>query len=217
MSTQRAKRAPPSPEDTWALSKNGLNDIILTEKSQHLRELKSFLNQEPGTKYLRNKGSTDTNIFVQGGGMYAFPHREILKLFSLLEAVRREGVVSHYSERQGTPASPDCGIMLDYDLCTNNPEVCLTDKHVYRIANCVVSCLVEDLVFPQEALLGKSKEINVKVFSIVKPAPLIMNNALPQNNTKPQYKYGFHILIPQIWVGRDYKRYLIKKLANQSS
>lgn len=202
----------PSLEETSALA---------SEKSRVEYERKNYPAAQMLAKFLKNPAQTEkitgrndsrTNIIDQSYCVtYALPLDSVNNLFTHLEEVRLAGLIAHFSEKQGTPESPNTGLMIDYDLYVTNPHTKLEDRHAHRIAHQIVNFLCHDLIFPASAS-KKGNEILLHVFTIVKPAPVAVFTA--EGKDEKKYKYGFHVLVPGIRVSCEYKKYLFQKLHN---
>ena len=209
----------PTPAETNALAHEELR--IASEWRQGnaaTRKLATFLRDPAQTQRITGKADNRTNIIDQGSRItYAFPPDIVNTLFTHLESIRREGITSHFSERQGTPEAPISGLMLDYDIYITESDTQLQDRHVHRIACQVIRALRHDLIFPSSAA-QRECETSLHVFTIVKNAPVpVFNDAGAGSNEADnvvKYKYGFHILVPGIRVSRGYKKYLLRVLRN---
>jgi phage/plasmid-associated DNA primase len=168
------------------------------------------------SKHITGKGDQRTNIIDQGKRVtYFLPAPGVTDLFEHLEQVRLSGAETHFSERQGTDANPQSGIMLDYDIIVDRPDASLGKLELHRIACRVVKQLRDDLVFPTEATTKSGYETQLTVFSIVKEAPVRRPPA--GEGDPPRFKYGFHLLIPGVRVARPYKKFLLRSLRDDST
>ena len=160
--------------------------------------------------YKTGKGSASTNVVDRdSGGMFALPPDRLAELARRLESCRLAGVDAHVCERQGTPAAPLSGLMLDFDLALRpdkapaevdgRPQ--LGRRACQRLVTLVARALARDLVVPDEFALH--------VFFIVRPA----TTPLPAGAAPPMLKWGFHMLVPDCQLSRDYKKYLVRDLA----
>jgi phage/plasmid-associated DNA primase len=84
----------------------------------------------------------------------------------------------------------------------DRPDAALTPRHAHRVACRLLATLARHLDFPRG-------EQTVHVFTIVKPAPVPAGDGA--------YRYGFHVLVPGVWVARGYKKYLIRELAGDAA
>ena len=194
---------PPTPFETEELALRELRAVIEQKQSPAAQALGAFLRAPATSQYITGKADDRTNIIDQNARVtYAFPPEAAEALVDLLERGRKDGVANHFSERQGTPAAPACGIMLDFDLVVPSRDTVATERDLHRIALRVVAALHRDLLFPPEAL--RRGEATVHVFTSLKPAAV----PLPGGD----FKYGFHLLVPGVWVSRGYKKYLVREL-----
>jgi len=194
---------PPTPFETEELALRELRATIQHKQSPAAQALGAFLRAPATTQHITGKADDRTNIIDQNARVtYALPPEAEESLADLLERGRKEGVANHFSERQGTPAAPACGIMLDFDLVVPGRDTRAAERDLHRIALRVAAALHRDLVFPPEAL--RRGEATVHVFTTLKAAP----TPLPGGG----FKYGFHFLVPGVWVSRGYKKYLVREL-----
>lgn len=179
------------------------------------RGLNSFV-RDVAHVHATQKGDERTNIIDQGERVtYAFGRDTLRQLFRHLEACRLEGSTTHFSERQGTPAAPRSGLMLDFDIITSARKPALADRHYYRIAGALVAALQRDVDFAAQLppLPGGRRpvEARVHVFFIVKPEALPVAAAAATGGDAPCYKYGIHVLVPGVKLGRAYKKWLLRQ------
>ena len=195
--------APPTPAETEALALAELEAAATQKTSPAAQALAAYLRSPAATAAITPKGSDATNVIDQGARItYGFCPERVAELTALLERGRAAGLTNHFSERQGTPAAPACGIMLDFDLVVGSADAAATERDLHRLALRVAAAFHRDLVFPPAALVRG--EARVHIFSTLKPAP----TPLPGGG----YKYGFHLLAPGVWTSRGYKKYLVRAL-----
>lgn len=211
----------PTPAETNALAREELRKVAERRQVPAARALDAFLRDPAVTQQITGKGDARTNIIDQGDRVtYSMPASSVEALFSHLDALRREGLTSHFSERQGTPNAPTSGIMLDYDLIVSDSEARLQDRHIHRIVCQIVRALRRDLIFPASET-RRGSEVSLHVFTIVKPKPVAVietaADAADAASSPITYKYGFHILIPGVRVSRGYKKYLLRRIRDDSA
>ncbi len=221
----------PTPVETDALAWAAIDEASQRKRCAGARGLNSFV-RDVAHAHITQKGDERTNIIDQGERLtYAFGRDHLRLLFRHLEACRLEGSTAHFSERQGTPAAPRSGLMLDFDLIVTARKPTLTDRHYYRLAGSLVAALQRDIDIAAQLppLPGGKKpvEARIHVFFIVKPEALPVA-ASPAEVAKaaevarfdarlpaapPQhYKYGLHILVPGLKLSRSYKKWLLRQL-----
>lgn len=206
--------AMPTPAETEAYTREALQEAAQRKHFPAARALAAFLRDPAQTQQITGKGDERTNIIDQGELVtYSLEDDAVSNLFTHLEAVRREGLTSHFSERQGTVKVPTTGIMLDFDLIVNSADARLQDRHAHRIACQVIRAIRHDLIFPARER-SASCEATTHVFTIVKPAPVATGEG--DDNSKTSFKYGFHMLIPGVRVTRGYKKYLLNTLRDDT-
>ncbi|GFR91252.1 BA71V-C962R, partial [Elysia marginata] len=208
--------APPTPAETNAITYEEFRKTVQRGQCPAARALAAFLLEPAQTQTITKKGDARTNIIDQHYRItYAMPDAAIQALFVLLEGVRRDGPISHFSERQGTPEAPTSGLVLDYDLIVADCTSRLQDRHALRVATQVVDALRRDLVFPFLAASTPRPEISLHVFTTIKPEPVpVSSGASAPGNC---FKYGFHILVPGVRISRGYKKYLLRRLRENSA
>jgi phage/plasmid-associated DNA primase len=175
----------PTPADIDVLTWTSITEASQRKHYLGARNLYQFL-QGLEQSYATQKKDERTNIIDQGEKKtYALPTEFILQLFKYLNTCRLEGSITHLSEKQ----SGKSGIMLDLDIITTNKQVCLTDKHLYRLTGSIFVSLQRDLKFGTDCC---------HIFYTVRQSV----DTIEDN----KYKYGFHVLIPGIKVDKEYKK-----------
>jgi phage/plasmid-associated DNA primase len=178
--------------------------------------------------FVTGKGDDATNIIDQGDSKtYAMNNDTVQELFNHLEACRKGGLAMHFSEKQGSPTVPHTGLMLDYDIITTDRNPVITEQHYYGIVNSIVAVLKRDVNFMEAATsappnhpmvimgtkpgtLTTPENIRFHIFFITK------REAVP-TAVEGQFKYGFHILIPGIKLGRAYKKWFMREFKSDQS
>lgn len=206
-----------------ALANTGqrLQELQEQNYNQARQRLGGFLKAAAGS--LTEKGSPQTNIIDQvAGATYAFDDERLAELYARLEECRRSGTVTHFSHKQGSPALPYSGIMLDFDialaarpagvvpaLACGGPAravpAVLDDRAYRRLCGVVARALARDLVF------GPG-EVTLQLFFIVRPEVTPIKHNFADGTAGTAFKYGFHLLVPGVQVTRGYKKYLISQL-----
>lgn len=178
-------------------------EAIEIDRQQRLnsgaRNLANFLQNECA-QFVTEGTSKDpkTAIFNQCGKSYNMDPEHTAALFAHLDTCRREQSKTFFAERQAREGDPYSGIMFDFDIVTRLPHPKFSDQHYKKITALVTKLLRKYLQFPEE--------YEFKVFFIVKPAATAITG-------QQLYKYGIHVLVPGIKVGRSVKRLLIKDLS----
>jgi hypothetical protein len=169
----------PADADTlaWAEMDEGAQKLVQASG----RALDSFLRTE-GARYRTPSRDETTNVVDQGKKVsYCFPQDALARLTRLLDDARRAGIPAHLAERQGTPAAPNCGLMLDFDVVTADPAARLSDRVANRLAAALAHILARDVEF------SPAGEI-VHMFYIVKRAPRLRVAAAGAPPAAPAYK-----------------------------
>lgn len=158
-----------------------------------------------------------TNIIDQREkSTFCLPDEKVQVLMEHLEACRLEKAITHFSERQETQDKLFTGVMVDFDLYLprDRANAELLDRHCHRLAGCMVSVLAAELVpgGASDRPGGRPREFKALVFFIVKERPVAISEA----GKGEQYKYGFHVLVPGVRVGRGYKKHYVKRLRTEA-
>jgi phage/plasmid-associated DNA primase len=193
----------PSPAETLEYTIQILNNETSSRNCISVQEFREYITSSEQLHQITKKGDINTNIIDQYNKItYNFDEITINKLFKHLNAMRKDKINCHFSERQGTTAQPNTGLMFDYDMYVTNANIQLDERQLHRISSQIVKYLYNDIEF-------HTKEVTIKVFNIVKEKPLFIE--------KNKYKYGIHVLIPEIQLPREYKKYLLRKLREDPS
>lgn len=226
----------PTPAEIDALAWSAIEEASRRRRCAGARGLNAFV-RDAAHAFVTPKGDERTNVIDQGErATYAMEPEAQRRLLHWLEACRLEGSVTHFSERQGSPAAPRCGLMLDYDIRTTLRRPALTDRHYYRIAGCLAATLQRDIDFaaqlpapppPPPGAPPRAREHRLHVFFIVKPEAVPLGGDGQQRPSPPAaggqgagqqltsqaqlFKYGFHVLVPGVKLGRAYKRWLLRQ------
>jgi phage/plasmid-associated DNA primase len=217
----------PSPAETDAFAWAAIDEVSQRKRCAGARNLNNFV-RDVAHVLVTPKGDQRTNIIDQGERVtYAFDRDNLRTLFRHLEACRLEGSIVHFSERQGTPAVPRCGLMIDFDLFVSNRRPVLTDRHYYRLAGALVAALQRDIDFAAQLPAANGRpavEARLHVFFIIKPEALPCRDPaaaaeatafdVRASAQAPQrYKYGLHILVPGVKLSRAYKKWFLRQFA----
>jgi phage/plasmid-associated DNA primase len=195
----------PSPAETLEYTIQTLNNETSSRNCISVQEFKEFTTSTEQLYQITKKGDIGTNIIDQYNKItYNFDDITITKLFTHLNAMRKDKINCHFSERQGTTTQPNTGLMFDYDMYVTNATTQIDERQLYRISSQIVKYLYNDIEFTTGSV-----DVTIKVFNIVKEKPLFIE--------KNKYKYGIHVLIPEIQVSREYKKYLLRKIREDPS
>ena len=194
----------PSPAETLEYTIQTLNNETSSRNCISVQEFKEFTTSTEQLYQITKKGDIGTNIIDQYNKItYNFDDITINKLFTHLNAMRKDKINCHFSERQGTTAQPNTGLMFDYDMYVTNATTQIDERQLHRISSQIVKYLYNDIEFTT------TTDVTIKIFNIVKEKPLFIE--------KNKYKYGIHVLIPEIQVSREYKKYLLRKIREDPS
>ena len=225
-----------SPIEADAMAWEAINAISQKRICLGSKQLTTFL-RNVGHYLSTEKRDPKTNIIDQGEAKtYYFDQSSMQKLFTHLELCRLEKSVLHFSEKQYSYGVDYSGIMIDYDLIVREKLApTITDKQYFKISQVVMRHLIMDLNlslsllekgFTQNHLLNGSRcspgftqnhpitnsEFKLHICFIIKENTAEIPTTAARASSERLYKYGFHILIPNIMVKKEYKKYLFQKL-----
>ena len=200
-------------------------DAIAWEAIHAISQKRICIGSKQLTTFLRNVGhylttekkDPKTNIIDQGDlKTYNFDDTSIQKLFSHLEACRLEKSILHFSEKQYSADIQYSGIMIDFDIKTTEKNPIITDKHYFKMSQIIMRHLISDLNIP-ETNSKICQEFKFHICFTIKEATVEIKQEANKDPTQPLYKYGFHILIPNIMVKKEYKKYLFNRLKSDNT
>jgi len=196
-----------SPTEADAIAWGAIHAISQKRICMGSKQLTTFL-RNVGHYFITEKKDAKTNIIDQGDmKTYNFDNVSINKLFIHLEACRLEKSILHFSEKQYSADIQYSGIMIDFDLKTIEKTPIITDKHYFKMAQVIMRHLIADLN------IIDNSEFKFHACFTIKENTIELKE---KYNLKTVYKYGFHILIPNIMVKKEYKKYLFNKLKSDS-
>ncbi len=200
----------PSPAEVDAMAWASIDEASRRKRCAGARGLAGFV-RDVAHAAATPKGDERTNVIDQGErATYAFSRDQLRALLGHLEACRLEGTATHFSERQGTAAAPRSGLMLDFDIVTAARRPALVDRHYYRLAGALAAALQRDVDFAAGG--GEPgrppAEARLHVFFTVKPEALPLP---PAPGGEARYKFGLHVLVPGVRLGRAYKKWLLRR------
>lgn len=202
-----------SPVEADAMAWEAIHAISQKRICIGSKQLTTFL-RNVGHYLVTEKRDPRTNIIDQGEAKtYNFDPSSLQKLFKHLEACRLERSILHFSEKQYSHDIAYSGIMIDYDIKTKEKSPIILDKHYFKISQVIMKHLFSDLK------ITGNNEFKLHICFTIKDATveIVSSSAGMGSNTGKIYKYGFHILIPNIMVKKEYKRYLFQKLKNDKT
>lgn len=193
----------PTPAETDAFNQEELRASALRGQNPAAKAFAAFLRDPAQAQKATPRGDPLTNIIDQGErATYHFPDETVGGLFGHLDALRREKVAAHFSERQGRPDQLKSGLMLDYDLVVGTKEARFEEPHAARVVQQLVGAL-------QQALDLGGGEAALHVFTTVKAAPAFQ--------AEGRWKYGFHVLVPGLRLERPVKKHLLGALRDNEA
>ena len=195
-----------SPTEADTIAWEAIYSISQKKICEGSKQLTTFL-RNIGHYLITEKKDPKTNIIDQGElKTYNFDAASIQQLFNHLERCRLEGTILHFSEKQYSFDILYSGIMIDFDIKTREKNPILTDKQYFRLAQVIMRHLITDLNI-------KESEFKFHICFTIKENTVEIKSDVFEY---PVYKYGFHILIPNIMVKKEYKKYLFNKLKSDA-
>lgn len=190
--------------------KNTIDEIVQDRTDRSKRELAMFLDDHE--EFVTEKRDPNTNIISRSNGKtYNIPNTHICEFFNHLDRCRQTKLSLHYGERQAKMS----GIMIDLDRYQTSKQSQFTSVHFQRLTYLIADLIGRTLNFTNDM-------VNFKVFVIQKTKVKAVTKTIEdltddvEANEKYSgvtlYKDGIHILIPEIMVTREYKRYLLGEL-----
>lgn len=221
-----------TPAQTGAMFAAGVEARTQQHFLAEIRALQAFL-RRTGADYATPSGCPRTNIVDQGDKKtYDLPPPVLAELFDRLEACRRAGGVTHFSERQATAHDARSGLYIDLDMEHFSPEPVLGPEQYECLAGHVGGLLAEmfapaadGAAVPGSAAAAGSAAMEYDVFFTAKgePVPLPMRpgaaaegaaaeGADAAGATGQVYDDGVHILVPGAQLTRPEKRLFFQQL-----
>lgn len=189
--------------------------ILLDEKIAYniKASAKSIVNFRNTTlyKFVTESGNDETNIIDQyTKKTYKLAENELCQLYKLLEECRKEKVIMHFSERQGSKANDVCGIMIDFDF-----KLSKVDTFTKIVNSKIVAIISEYLIKDIDWFTARSTIEPARVTSETMEANfhIVTITRCEYSEIKEGFKYGIHILIPNIKVPKYYRKYLCIELS----
>ena len=204
-------------EDLWA-ENNQTVEVITQEKlSQEYGRLCAFLRQ-----YITHVKNPETNVIDVGSRHpHVIPELYIMTFFTLLEQCRIHGCFLHLTERQERaikaadaaacaaarqPQShPLSGIVVDLDIYQRVDYQIVLQEHVESIVSALSKIIRDTTDFSHEGVSSRFRVVVIRKPSI---APATCAGVAC-------FKDGFHFLVPDLWISRGHKRYILKELAKR--
>lgn len=179
---------------------------ILQDKiSQNVRKLNEFLFNG---NYTTEKRNPKTNIINRiGGRTYHIPNNMMNDFFSLVDACRMEKRLLHYMERQETSEYQHSGIMHDCDRYQLSRDRQMEEHHLQKYAQRFAKVMKSSINFEEH--LDGAPFASFMVFFIRKSA--VMPGKTTADGTH-LFKDGWHMLVPQIQINKQLKKYLVHEL-----
>ena len=127
----------------------------------------------------------------------------IKQIFNDIEELRRTGVRTHIAETQDPDSS---GIMLDFDIDHTSDECQITEQLIYDLVENITSLLISVIQIESSVLIFR-----VVIVKAEKPR----SKSVMLENGIMTYRESLHILIPEIKVSRQLKKYILHQLIDK--
>jgi len=186
-------------------------DELAQQSLRESVELRNFIHEYHHRQTA--KGSANTNVIDQvNKRTYAFTDLERRQLYEKLDRCRRAGISTHFSERQWYENCSYTGMMIDFDLFLDPqafvPGAPLLDLATKQLlVGAVLERVKSDLQRPDDPAADE-----FHVFFTVKTNPRVVATKIRGQGAAGELveveavRHGFHMVIPDLCVGRYYKK-----------
>jgi hypothetical protein len=211
------------------LYKNNKNkSIYYIEKSCHKNNrnyinLYNFLNQYIITKNGTPDYDKKNNIIdIETRTVYDIPSNKIPTFMSLLEKCRIDNINLHFMEKQQNDPEKGIGsgIMYDFDILTNNNRDVLDglnfDSLLHEIFNIFKRFINLNLPDNSKYITEEGYGDFDKYEYLETFAYIIQKTEVIYDESKEQFKNGFHIIIPDIIISKNLKKFILSKILENS-
>ncbi len=171
---------------------------IMRHKSPQLSAILDFL---ANPQLINSAGSETTNIIDRySKKCYKIPDQKIPEFFRLLEACRKAGIRTMFTERQQEYS----GFMIDFDILQDDDEDQINDDILQSLVEEIVQLLVKTLKFDE----NRDQRRETIICGITRKPKISFNE------DKQKYKDGFHLLFPGVQIRRPLKKLIIDRIIN---
>lgn len=176
-------------------NENSLNNIIHADKSAYISLMECVKNNT----ILKDDKDSKPNITYPQGRLLLTTNEYIRDFFNRLQECSDLNIPLHFRELQCTDILNDIGsgIMYDFDLLQAEPDNKITD--------------VDFKKFIEEMFKIISKYITLKREDLIYVG-IIVKKTLVYKEDKKLYKNGFHVIIPNIKLARETKKFIFNKI-----
>jgi len=177
-------------------------DFINYDNGQ-FKELRAFL-----TKYKITNPDVKANICDINPNTkcrYFIEEEKIPEFFEKLESCRKQDLVLNFTEMQTNDVDNGIGsgIMLDFDILTEEPDDIFANTNF--MINDLISAIYKIVCDVIDIPDTDGQKYTHYVMIIKKPKPLYKEEL-------KKYKQGFHIIMPNIMVMRNVKKFIFERL-----
>ena len=152
-------------------------------------------------EYIREYETTDkptTNIFNPYEGCFNLTDKDtITKLFTELNEDYKMGNINHFAEKQKEIS----GIMLDFDCYHDTCEIQIEGRHINALIDVISLAILKLVEFDDFDLFH----------ILITRKPMVNNDGkyeLNYSEKHKKFKDGFHLLIPDVRLKKDEKKFL---------
>jgi hypothetical protein len=171
-----------------------IKKIIDMKHNTPLKELYKFLGASSAQTEKGDPETTICDLSYFKSYHFAKPD-QVAALFAHIDEVRQTGTVMHFTERQQTASILQTGIMIDFDRKQVSSDREFSAAHFNKLTRTISKAILAsfDVTDP------------FHIIFILRPKPTIVDGS-------HLYKDGFHILIPELWITKQNKRYLLDSI-----
>lgn len=190
------------------------DEIIQQKTSRACRDLSDFIRIG---NFTREKGSQVANICDRAvSKIYEIDHIQMEDFFTLIDRCRQEGAVLQWQERQAVADNPHSGIMIDFDFYQPTRNVQVLPRHMDALMREIGLLIAQSIDF-SPYISEDNPYFTFHAFVIRKPdvVPATAPHQTAAGPSKPEFKDGWHILIPEIQTIKGYKQWLVTQLSNE--
>ena len=190
-------------------NKRALDVVIQHKFNNEIKDLNIYV-EETLKQYITEKRDGNSNIIDQKyGKTYNLLPEFISGLMGHLNRCRLNNGITHYSEKQYNNNIKYSGLMLDFDLI-----VPFGDINSINITEDMYQSMTLELF--EELYNSVSFNINETfyIFFIQKTKLTLINKV--EDNNPPLFKFGFHILVPNLQLTKAHKKWILFKLKDNT-
>ena len=183
--------------------------IIANFQSKFVPEVRMLDEFLKTPEFITPKGDRRTNIVNLNHkddepSTFCIPDNKISKMFKMLDICRRKRATLRLYEKQLEYS----GIMLDFDICQTSSKSHLAVDSYHLISHTFMRLIKKYVDLDHPDIPHEGPDLSTYCAIIRKPE-------VKYNEDKKYYKDGFHLLMPDIKIKREVKKFLIKKIKEE--